>query len=207
MWGRTVVCNSFADGGVIHSENALNERKKALQIANEQLDPRAFEGIASNVLDPAPSKWLLDHGIQRMVVGHKPTGDCAAVLSSKYTGVEIVSVDTSYSHRKDLKESRKRFGDSRGDAIALVEIVGNGECNRLESFGVLACCNEYRNYYPMLNSEEFNDIGDPYLGRQLPSGWWVKASTGASNYHLCRGTGRLVEYCSRPINEVKSELD
>lgn len=211
MWGRSVVCNSFADGGVIYTEDAIKERRKALQIANAEFDPLAFEGIASNVLDPTPSQWLLDHGIQRMVVGHKPTGDCAAVLSSKYTGVEIVAVDTSYSHRKDLKESCKRFGDSRGDAIALVEIVGKEECNWLESFGVLSCCNEYRNYYPILNrskrSEEFNDVGDPYLGRQLPNSWWVKALTEASNYHLCRGTGRFVEYCSRPMNEVRNELD
>ncbi|KAL7523580.1 hypothetical protein ACHAXR_002251, partial [Thalassiosira sp. AJA248-18] len=79
MWGRSVVCNSYADGGVITTEAAVEARKHALHAAQKQLDPLAFEGIASNVMDPVPSKWLLEHGIQRVVVGHKPTGDCPAV--------------------------------------------------------------------------------------------------------------------------------
>ena len=35
-----------------------------------------------------------------MVVGHKPSGDCAAVLSASHTGVEVVSADTSYADPK-----------------------------------------------------------------------------------------------------------
>lgn len=107
------MCNSYADGGVILTEEALVERREALQSAQNG-DALAFEGIASDVMDPAPSKWLLEHGIQRLVVGHKPTADSPAVLSSQFTGVEIVSVDLSYSHRRDLGDSAtatKRFGE------------------------------------------------------------------------------------------------
>jgi hypothetical protein len=202
MWGRSVVCNSYADGGVIATNDAQQERRQALR----QLDPLAFEGIASDVMDPAPAKWLLDHGIQRIVVGHKPTGDCPAVLSSKYVGVEIVAVDTSYAHRKDLNcggtQALKRFGDSRGNALAIVEITGESFfCTRLETSGVLACGTEYRNKFPFLGIDGFIDGGDPYLGTRLPGGWWVKAAV-PPNYHLCRGSGRFVEYKVQPMRDV-----
>lgn len=212
MWGRSVVCNSYADGGVIATPGAEEERKQALRTARDQLDPLAFEGIASNVMDPVPSQWLLEHGIQRIVVGHKPTGDCAAVLSPKYTGVEIVSVDTSYSKRRDLNGSTesgvKNFGSSRGDAIVMVEISGiDAQRNSLDTFGVLACGTEYSNKFGILGIEkgELAEDGDPHLGIKLPSGWWIKAAV-PPNYHLCRGSGRTTEYDVRPIDDVISEL-
>ena len=208
MWGRSVVCNSYADGGVIATNEAEQERRQALRAAQEQLDPLAFEGIASDVMDPAPAKWLLDHGIQRLVVGHKPTGDCPAVLSSKYVGVEIVAVDTSYADRKDLNcggtQPLKKFGDSRGNALAIVEITGESFfCTRLETSGVLACGTEYSNKFPFLRSDGnvAIDVGDPYLGSRLPGGWWIKAAV-PPNYHLCRGSGRFVEYKVQPMRDV-----
>lgn len=96
MWGRSVVCNSYGDGGVIATVDSEEERKQALRMAEEQNYPLAFEGIASSVFDPEPAKWLLDHGIQRIVVGHKPTGDCPAVLSSRYTGKKIFILDRHF---------------------------------------------------------------------------------------------------------------
>lgn len=212
MWGRSVVCNSYADGGVISTEKAREVRKQALHTAREQLDPLAFEGIASDVMDPTPAKWLLEHGIQRLVVGHKPTGDCPAVLSPKYTGLEIVAVDTSFSHRRDLNDDSgtKKFGQSRGDAIAMVEIAGrDASSNWLETYGVLACGTEYSNKFPSLDvtvgSNESSEVADPYLGRKIPDGWWVKAAV-PPNYHLCRGTGRFVEYDVRPILDVINDV-
>eukprot|EP00569_Conticribra_weissflogii_P018977 CAMPEP_0171443136 /NCGR_PEP_ID=MMETSP0881-20121228/30168_1 /TAXON_ID=67004 /ORGANISM="Thalassiosira weissflogii, Strain CCMP1336" /LENGTH=604 /DNA_ID=CAMNT_0011966471 /DNA_START=154 /DNA_END=1969 /DNA_ORIENTATION=+ len=210
----------YGDGGVIYTINAMEERKQALRIAEENRDPLAFEGIASNVFDPVPAKWLNDHGISRVVVGHKPTGDCPAVLSSIYTGVEIVSADTSYSRRKGLTHNQldNEFGEFRGPAIASVEIVGSDEyCNRLETSGILACGTEYSNKYPLLpkitkaettddENGTQNDIGDPILGRKIFSGWWVKAKVPPNHYHLCRGSGRDVEYDVRPVAEVMSYL-
>ena len=214
MWGRSVVCNSYADGGVIATPDAEEERKQAIYTAQEKMDPLAFEGIASNVMDPAPAKWLLDHGIQRVVVGHKPTGDCPALLSPKYTGVEVVAVDTSYSHRYGLNDDIgvKKFGSSRGTAIAMVEITGQDASNNwLEMSGVLACGKEYSNKLPILGSYDNNDelsegAGDPYIGTKLPDGWWIKALTSDANYHLCRGSGRLIEYDVRPRQDVINEM-
>ena len=130
----------------------------------------------------------------------------AAILSSTYTGVETVSIDTSYSHHKDAKDGAKRFGNNRGDTIALIEITGEDRMNNwLESFGTIKCGTEYSNRLPTLNKSG-GDSGDPYLGRRLPSGWWVKASI-PPNYYLCRGSGRTVEYQTRPKEEIISELD
>ena len=207
VWGRSVVCNSYADGGVVATAAAADRRRRALRAVAEAGDPRAFEGIASDALDPAPAAWLRRHGVRRVVVGHKPTGDCPAVLSSAYTGVEIVAVDTSFSDRKDLDAGAdKKFGDNRGQAIAMVEIAGeNSSQNWLETFGVLACGTEYFNRYPILGDAPDRDIGDPHLGRRLSDGWWVKARSGLTqdgHYHLCRGSGRNIEYDVRPVQDV-----
>jgi len=204
MWGRSVVCNSYADGGVVATDDAEEQRKQALRVAEEELNPLAFEGVASNVFDQAPADWLLAHGIKRIVVGHKPTGDCPAVLSSAYTGVEVCSVDTSFARRRDISTGEKsnRFGVNRGDAIALVEIAGS-DCNynRLEISGTLADGTEYSNTHPHIGINEDAITGDSILGKKTVDGWWVKASVSDS-YHLCRGKGRTVEYDTRSEEDV-----
>jgi len=173
-------------------------------VAEEELNPLAFEGVASNVFDQAPADWLLAHGIKRIVVGHKPTGDCPAVLSSAYTGVEVCSVDTSFARRRDISTGEKsnRFGVNRGDAIALVEIAGS-DCNynRLEISGTLADGTEYSNIHPHIGNNEDAITGDSILGKKTVDGWWVKASVSDS-YHLCRGKGRTVEYDTRSEEDV-----
>ena len=211
MWGRSVVSNSYANGGVIATADAEEERKRALISARELSDPLVFEGIASNVMDPAPARWLLEHGIRRVVVGHKPTGDCPAVLSTEYTGVEIAAVDTSYSDRKDLGDGgnvgAKKFGEKRGRAIAMVEVTGEDAfSNWLEISGVLACGAEYSNRFPILgSSDDESEFGDPHLGRKLADDWWVKDAV-LPNYHLCRGIGRFIEYDVRPMQDVIDDI-
>jgi len=204
MWGRSVVCNSYADGGVVATEDAEEQRKQALRVAEEELNPLAFEGIASNVFDQEPADWLLAHGIKRIVVGHKPTGDCPAVLSSAYTGVEVCSVDTSFARRRDISTGEKsnRFGANRGDAISLVEIAGS-DCNynRLEISGMLADGTEYSSTYPHIGSNEDSESGGSILGKKTVDGWWVKA-VASDKYHLCRGKGRTVEYDTRSEEDV-----
>lgn len=221
MWGRSVVCNSYADGGVIATPDAEAERKRATRAARERSDPVQFEGIASDAMDPEPAGWLSRHGIRRVVVGHKPTGDCPAVLSHEYHGVEVVAVDTSYSRRRDLAGDNdgtagegEQFGERRGRAIAVVEIAGEDASSRnwLETSGVLACGTEYSNRFPILGGpdddggeDDDDDFGDRHLGRRLSDGWWVKAAV-PPNYHLCRGSGRFVEYDIRPMEDVVDDL-
>ena len=206
MWGRSVVCNSYADGGVVATDDAEEQRKQALRVAEEESNPLAFEGVASNVFDQAPADWLLTHGIKRIVVGHKPTGDCPAVLSSAYTGVEVCSVDTSFARRRDISTDEKsnRFGVNRGDAMAVVEIAGS-DChnNCLEVSGTLADGTEYSNTHPHIgNNKDSTTSGDSILGKRTVDGWWIKASISPGQYHLCRGYGRTVEYNTRSEEDV-----
>jgi hypothetical protein len=213
MWGRSVVCNSYGDGGVIATANSEVEQMIALQTSIADANPLMFEGTASNVFDPKPAKWLLSHGIMRIVVGHKPTGDCPSVLSSEYTGVEVISADTSYSHRKELDNLACTFGLCRGEAISLVEIVGSEHSNWLETSGSLACGRQYFNRFPLLTKHN-NKTGyhhsaesfDKNLGKKLPGGWWVKALISPEHYHLCRGSGRFVEYELRSVKDVNTQL-
>jgi len=213
MWGRSVICNSYADGGVVATDDAEEERKQALRVASEELNSLAFEGIASNVFDLVPANWLKQYGIKRIVVGHKPTGDCPAVLSSAYTGVEVCSVDTSFARRRDISSDQKsnRFGKNRGDAIALVEITGiDSHNNCLEVSGTLADGSEYSNRYPLIGNSEsitVKDLGDQNLGKRTSDGWWVKAQISPDTYHLCRGSGRTVEYDVRSVEEVVRLMD
>lgn len=209
MWGRSVVCNSYADGGVVATDDAEEGRKKALRIAEEECNPLAFEGIASNVLDPIPAEWLLKHGIRRIVVGHKPTGDCPAVLSPAYTGVEVCAVDTSFARRSDISTDKMcdRFGKNRGDAMSVVEIAGRDPHNNcLEVFGTLADGREYFSKHPHIGDNKDVETGDPNLGKRTSDGWWVKASA-AGHYHASRGSGRNVEYDIRSEEEVMRLMD
>lgn len=205
MWGRSVVCNSYADGGVVATDHAEEQRRQALRVAEEELNPLAFEGIASNVFDQEPADWLLAHGIKRIVVGHKPTGDCPAVLSSAYTGVEVCSVDTSFARRRDISTGEKsnRFGVNRGDAIALVEIAGSDHHNNcLEISGTLADGTEYSNTHPHIGNNNDTVTGDSILGKRTLDGWWIKASVSPGRYHLCKGNGRTVEYDTRSEEDL-----
>jgi hypothetical protein len=154
---------------------------------------------------------LLNQGIRRIVVGHKPTGDCPSVLSSEYTGVEVVSADTSYSHRKELDVLKKPFGVCRGAAISLVEIVGTAHSNWLETSGSLACGRQYNDRFQLLgpvNCAQASEVdgGDHNLGKRLSDGWWVKAAISPDHYHLCRGSGRIVEYEIRSKEDVTVQL-
>ncbi|OEU12018.1 hypothetical protein FRACYDRAFT_147895, partial [Fragilariopsis cylindrus CCMP1102] len=108
MWGRSIVSNCYGDGGCITTSYATEVRKERQldddtddndddDNNNGVDDPLLFENTSSDPMDTDVSQWLLQNGIHRVVVGHKPTGDSPAVLSADYTGVEIVSADTSFS--------------------------------------------------------------------------------------------------------------
>ena len=196
MWGRSIVSNCYGDGGCITSQNAAMIRNDPQRITQAAKDPLVFEKVSSDPMDKRVADWLLEHDVQRVMVGHKPTGDCPAVLSAGYTGVEIVSADTSFS---DIKAD-----DNRGKAIAIVEIVGS--CindNHLEISGRLRDGNSFLSIFPRLCPSIGIDerTGDPLLGRQLEDRWWVKAATGA-HYQLCRGEGRNVEYRLVPHSSI-----
>ena len=214
MWGRSIVSNCYGDGGVITTDSAAEHRNDPQRLEQAKTNPLMFEKVSSDPMDPTVANWLLENGIHRVVVGHKPLGDSPAILSSRYTGVEIVSADTSYSDTSSP--------DNRGEALSIVEIVGSSEHdNRLQVSGKFRDGTTYQNAFPRLVSRhskqpnndtlgssdqdgENGNIDDScLLGTQLEdgSGWWVKAAT-STHFRLCRGSGRKVEYKS----VLKSEL-
>ncbi|KAG7354331.1 calcineurin-like phosphoesterase [Nitzschia inconspicua] len=188
MWGRSIISNCYGDGGCITTENAARIRNDPERVSMEDINPLVFEKVSSDPFDSSVSEWLRKDGIRRVVVGHKPTGDCPAVLSAVYTGVEIVSADTSFADTD--------ANDNRGRAISVVEIIGTSMTdNQLEMRGILRDGSEYLSRFTRLHSDGTDETaGDVQLGRKLQDEYWVKASTTNSTYWLTRGRGRKVEY-------------
>ena len=239
MWGRSIVSNCYGDGGCITTSYAAEVRKERQldddtddndddDNNNGVNDPLLFENTSSDPMDTDVSQWLLQNGIHRVVVGHKPTGDSPAVLSADYTGVEIVSADTSFSDTS--------CSDNRGRVVSVVELVGRNEhTNQLHLYGILQTGQAYDSWFPTIrrrrrqqqqqqrditnycdndtDDDDNNSSGDIYLGKQLPrDGWWVKASYYDDSkqedyYCLARGKGRRVEYQYIPKRELHLKMN
>ena len=50
--------------------------------------------VCSDPRDATVARWLRRSGVRRVIVGHKPCGDCPAVCSARYTGVEVRRINT-----------------------------------------------------------------------------------------------------------------
>ena len=211
MWGRCVVSGAYADGGCITSPNANAHRDKVRAEVEATSNPLLFERTTSDPRDPVVAEWLLAAGVRRVVVGHKPSGDSPAVLSSAYTGVEVLSCDTSYA---DLANDK---ATGRGQSMACLIIRGESlERNAATVSGVLADGRAHEATLATLSSAGVGEdvpSDDPHVGTELDGGWWVKArllddgsekgaEAGAAegkgsvgrSYRLCQGEGRTVNY-------------
>lgn len=93
--GRTVVSCCYGDGGVITTEHALERRRQELAAFAEDGDFRRFAGLCSDPSDQEVNRWLLSGGVHRVVVGHKPTGDCPAVLAAHANGMNVHAAQTA----------------------------------------------------------------------------------------------------------------
>ena len=198
VWGRSIVSNCYCDGGNPDSPEAADRRQKKwreVDLLAADVAPTVFEaatGYTSDCRDPDVAKWLLDAGIRRVVVGHRPTGDSPAILSSKFTGVELVSADTSYS---DV-----RAPDNRGLAVPAVTIEGDShDVSRTRIHGILKDGRPYEALLPALGGCDHHLEGDLLLGTEDHDGWWYKATLDDGNRYLqCKGAGRRVQYRDIP---------
>ena len=202
--GRCVVSGAYADGGTITSADAAARRAQINERAASTPNHEAllYESWTSDPRDETVAKWLLEGGVRRVVVGHKPSGDSPAVLAAKYTGVEIISADTCYADGGSA--------DGRGNAVAGVSLHGPSlDVNCARIFGTLADGRAHEARLATLSSSAAGPAGaaappppeggDLLVGSELDEGWWVKAlvkaDAGAPRvYHCCRGSGRTVEY-------------
>lgn len=219
MWGRSIVSNCYADGGNITTPQA--EAKREVAWAQAEMDALAYEGVSSNPRDVAVAQWLRAGGVRRVITGHKPAGDSPAICSSIYTGVEVITADTSFS---DTSKP-----DNRGAAIASVLVQGESpDANHTEIAGILRDGREFTGRLATLagDADGARDFsfrlgprhlcgrltelgltlhctgtgGDPVIGTEEADGeggsWWYKAKIGSdgATYLQCRGSGRTVEY-------------
>ena len=210
--GRCVVSGAYADGGTITSAASARARQQISEVVASTTAHNAliYEGWTSDPADKDVAQWLLADGICRIVVGHKPCGDSPAVLSSKYTGVEVICADTSYADPTDPH--------GRGRSLAGVSLHGPSlDVNAARIFGLLADGRRHDATLPMLSTPEPGAAcsvgGDPLVGLELEDGWWIKArlddahgahddparpgATATARAHVywcCRGQGRRLEY-------------
>ena len=127
MWGRSVISNCYCDGGTITSAAAAQQRAAALEKDPRTVTAASFRGVCADPRDAVVAAWLRLGGVRRVVVGHKPSGDSIAPLSWRYTGVEILSADTSYAD--------PAAADGRGVTMACLTLRGP---SLLENHAVLS---------------------------------------------------------------------
>eukprot|EP01121_Diplochlamys_sp_Union-15-3_P002095 TRINITY_DN11816_c0_g1_i1.p1 TRINITY_DN11816_c0_g1~~TRINITY_DN11816_c0_g1_i1.p1 ORF type:complete len:439 (-),score=62.94 TRINITY_DN11816_c0_g1_i1:10-1152(-) len=137
-------------------------------------------------LDKTVCNYLLKSGIQRVVAGHRPFGDSPTIIKSN--GVEVIDGDTSYS---DMSKP-----DNRGCAVGEICIQGSLSKNCTYIHGVLKTGQEYEFY---LDNDGSHVESDPFIGREIPPGWWVKAKLkntpeDGKQYLVSRGQGHDVHY-------------
>lgn len=194
---RTVVVTCYVDGKNMPTRKAIEEDlKEGLPYCS---DPMSIEAM----------RYLLEGGVRRVVVGHKPSGEAPAVLRSggeDSLGFEVISADTNYA--------TNAAPDFRGGAWCEVRIsLASGGSSHARLRGELPNgAGSYDFALPPLGRAAAPkgldaDHGDPFVGRQTVDGWWVRVRLGSpgrgTHYLLSRGEGRNSESCVMPATAVQ----
>ena len=183
-----------------------NPLRRGLHLPARRGAARQYERFCADPRDAAVAAWLRRGGVRRLVVGHKPSGDSPAVLCSRYTGLEVISADLSYSDAC--------APDNRGAAVAGVLIRGESlQANHALVYGTLSDGRRHEARLRTLGGDEDGAGGDPYVGSEVGEGWWVKARCWApsgapsgATYLLAKGAGRKVEYRNVPVDEMERHV-
>ena len=159
------------------------------------------DGNAAPVPD-AVQAYLHASGITSVVAGHVPHGDCPTVIRSGK--VRVITADTSYS---DMAAP-----DNRGAAVSEVLLYPSGAA---EVHGVLKDGRPIAYTLPPppdsgAGSGPDPADGDPWVGRLLPDGFFVKARIVAQpspRYLVCKGKGFRLEQREQTAAELAQLLD
>merc|ERR1712137_562781 len=151
------------------------------------------DGNASEISKEC-ADYLKENGINRVIVGHTPHGDCPTVIQTE--GVQIFLCDTSYS---DMSQP-----DNRG--VAVSELLFTQE--DVEVHGILK---DSRNIQYKLNMPTDAASPDSLVGRSIPSGHWVKAKLAeppadGKDFMLCRGKGYSLDIQWMSEAEIKGNI-
>ncbi len=163
---KTICVHSYVDGLNISSVEASQD---APQVDGIQREAR------SNPFCMDSRAYLLQNGVRRIIVGHTPSGEAAAILQDQESMFHLISADTNYV---------TSGGDRAG---AVVEIVRecDGTCR---IHGVLA--DGVQEYDFILEKE-------PIVGTQTADGWWCKARMKDGSLLLGKGKGRRGDHIIR----------
>lgn len=140
------------------------------------------------------SKKLVASGIKRLVVGHTPHGISPTVIKDK--DFEILMCDTSFS---DMTKP-----DNRG--IAACQVLIDGSVSRIN--GTLPDGGEIDF---SLSLEDKSPSFDPYIGKEVGDGFWVKAKLketpkDGKNYLLFNVNGYSYTYKYVSKDEIELQL-
>eukprot|EP00434_Breviolum_minutum_P023232 symbB.v1.2.020490.t1/scaffold1730.1/size104407/3 len=150
--------------------------------------------------------FLISEGVQRVVVGHTPHGNCPTVIP--HDGLCVIMGDTSYSN---MKSDLAFPGDNRGDAVCEISI----EDDRCMVRGRTGATAEGRPRQVVHYVVDGHGSGDPHIGVMqrasdsvpLDACFFVKACLPAmegkdARYLLCKVDGFTNTYQEESPDEV-----
>jgi hypothetical protein len=201
----TVVVSCYVDGKNMPT-------RRAIDVDKFEGYPKCFDPLSSEV-----TQYLLEGGVRRIIVGHKPSGDAAAslrVAGPDGHGFEVISADTNYA---STKTENLRGGSWCEVRVAVPACKGAPSQARLR--GSLADgAGVYDFTMPAIGGKVDKaeaDAGDRLIGCQTPDGWWVRVRVdpaesathgkSAAQYLLSRGHGRAAEYRWASTDELQVE--
>jgi hypothetical protein len=133
-------------------------------------------------------KYLSDAGITTVVSGHTPHGDAPNPMDTTVRAdavLRVVSADTSYSH---FNHTSAWGVDNRGAAAAAVEVSADGSiavrgsladgrsyAYQLAAPGATAGAEPVAGRDGSVAAAAAAAVCDPFVGKQLADGRWVKA--------------------------------
>ena len=165
--GKTVVYSNYLNNG------------NAVDVQNETIE------------------YLSKSGINRVIVGHQPHGDCPTVINNN-SKVQILTADTSYSNMK--------APDNRGAAVS--EILIHEADQTIEVHGILK--DEQMIAYNLACPTK-EAKGDYFVGQKLQGDWWVKSKLAPpteddKQYLACKGEGYKLDTQLLSPEELKTKL-
>lgn len=155
-------------------------------------------------LSEKTSSFLFNSGINRIIVGHQPHGDCPTMITTN-DKVQVVTCDTSYS---DVSKK-----DNRG--LAVSEVILYEEDQVIEVHGILKDAQEieYRLPCPTIEPLKRNDNIeiDYLLGKQISNNFWVKSKLkimpeDRKEYLICKGEGYTLTFDWLTKEQVQARL-
>lgn len=146
-------------------------------------------------MEPAVSEYMTEQGACWLVIGHQPQGIAPTVIADN--GINILCCDTSYS---DVKSKP----DLRGKCVTHVSLTNTQATLR----GVLDDGSEHLCTVPAprLRASVDENSANALIGRELPTGRWVKTVCSDGKLLVAKADGWKWVLEHLTVDEVKAQL-